>query len=75
MRLLCIILFSVSSLSQIVKMAPSKCGYIYGEIIGGSDPREQDSIFLYDSYQLGLFVQNHNINYPPHAHDAEEVRP
>ena len=57
-----------------MKVLPSACGYIYGEIIGGSDPREHHCIYMYDSYQLGFFLQNPGVNYPPHAHDAEEVR-
>ena len=41
-------------------------GYSFTEIIG------QDGVFLHDSLRLGFFLQAPWIDYPAHAHDAEE---
>ena len=43
-----------------------KKGYSFTEIIG------QDGFFLHDSLRLGFFLQAPWIDYPAHAHDAEE---
>ena len=65
------VLQAFSNQRQEIKSTNS--GYIYGEMIGGSDPNEDDSIYLAENFQLGFFLQNPGINYPPHAHDSEEV--
>lgn len=44
-----------------------KGGYAFTEIIGERGLKFSDSI------RLGLFLQKPNVNYPLHAHDAEEL--
>ena len=41
-------------------------GYSFAEIIGKS------GAYLHDSMRLGLYVQAPSVDYPAHAHDAEE---
>jgi len=48
-------------------------GYNYAEIISpGTGACGYDSLYIHDSLILGLYVQAPGVNYPPHAHDAEE---
>jgi len=48
-------------------------GYNFAEIISpGTGACGYDSLYLHDLLQLGLYVQAPGVNYPPHAHDAEE---